>query len=82
MSLCFCSVCVSFVQLEDLRRADRSSNDSYRIKKLKIYQGPTKGLYINNNNNNNNNKYVALVRERILTERPPLVGEVSANSSG
>jgi hypothetical protein len=34
----------------------------------------------NNNNNNNNSNSVALVCERtILTERPPLVGEVSAN---
>jgi hypothetical protein len=31
-------------------------------------------------NNNNNNNSVALVRERtIVTERPSLVGEVSAN---
>jgi hypothetical protein len=37
----------------------------------------------NNKNNNNNNNSVALVRERtILTERPPLVGEVSANFCG
>jgi hypothetical protein len=34
-------------------------------------------------NNNNNNKSVALVRERTIpTERPPLVGEVSANFCG
>jgi hypothetical protein len=39
-----------------------------------------KVLCINNNNNNNNNNSVALVRERTIpTERPPLVGEVSAN---
>jgi hypothetical protein len=32
-----------------------------------------------NNNNNNNNNSVALFRERTIpTERPPLVGEVSA----
>jgi hypothetical protein len=31
-------------------------------------------------NNNNNNNSVALVRERAIpAERPPLVGEVSAN---
>ena len=41
----------------------------------------------NNNNNNNNNKLklnsVALVRERTIpTERPPPVGEVSANFCG
>jgi hypothetical protein len=35
------------------------------------------------NNNNNNNNSVALVRERTaLTERTPLVGEVSANFCG
>jgi hypothetical protein len=35
----------------------------------------------NNNNNNNNNNSVASVRLRTIpTERPPLVGEVSANS--
>jgi hypothetical protein len=40
-------------------------------------------LYNNNNNNNNNNNSVALVRERTIpTERPPLVGEVSANFCG
>jgi hypothetical protein len=33
-----------------------------------------------NNNNNNNNNSKALVRERTMPiERPPLVGEVSAN---
>jgi hypothetical protein len=37
----------------------------------------------NNNNNNNNNNSMALVRKRpIATERPPLVGEVSATFSG
>jgi hypothetical protein len=37
--------------------------------------------YIYNNNNNNNS--VALVLERTIpTERPPLVGEVSANFCG
>jgi hypothetical protein len=37
----------------------------------------------NNNNNNNINNYVTLVRERtIQTERPPLVGEVTANFCG
>jgi hypothetical protein len=36
----------------------------------------------NNNNNNNNNNSMALVHERTIpTERPPLVGEVSANFS-
>jgi hypothetical protein len=36
--------------------------------------------YDNDNDNNNNNNSVALVRERTIpTERPPLVGEVSAN---
>jgi hypothetical protein len=34
----------------------------------------------NNNNNNNNTNSVALVHKRTIpTERPPLVGEVSAN---
>jgi hypothetical protein len=37
----------------------------------------------NDDNNNNNNNSVALVRERTIpTERPPLVGEVSANFCG
>jgi hypothetical protein len=41
----------------------------------------------NNNNNNNNNKTklnsMALVRERTIpTDRPPPVGEVSANFCG
>jgi hypothetical protein len=36
-----------------------------------------------NNNNNNNNNFVALVREgTIPTERPLIVGEVSANLCG
>jgi hypothetical protein len=47
-------------------------------------------MVINDNNNNNNKinnniikNLVALVRERtIRTERPPLVGEVSANFCG
>jgi hypothetical protein len=34
----------------------------------------------NNNNNNNNNNPVAIVREQtITTERPPLLGEFTAN---
>jgi hypothetical protein len=41
--------------------------------------GPIAAEGLDNNNDNNNNT-VALVRERaILTERPPLVGKVSAN---
>jgi hypothetical protein len=37
----------------------------------------------NNNNNNNSNNSVALVYNRaITTKRPPLVGEVCANSCG
>jgi hypothetical protein len=38
---------------------------------------------VDNVNNNNNNNSMALVRERTMpTERPPLVGEVSANFCG
>jgi hypothetical protein len=37
-------------------------------------------MWLNGLDNKNNNNSVALVRERIiLTERPPLVGKVSAN---
>jgi hypothetical protein len=37
----------------------------------------------NNNNNNNSNNYVGLARERTTpNERPPPVGEVSANVCG
>jgi hypothetical protein len=36
--------------------------------------------YRDDNNNNNNNNSVTYVRERTIpTERPPLVGEISAN---
>jgi hypothetical protein len=39
-------------------------------------------LALNNNNNDNDNS-VVLVRERTIpTERPPLVGDVSANFCG
>jgi hypothetical protein len=35
---------------------------------------------INNNNNNNKTKFRGLLRKRTIpTERPPFVGEVSAN---
>jgi hypothetical protein len=75
-----------FVWAEAFRRADPLSMQSYRLcigsRNLKSGQGPTKGsrailllllllLLLNS---------VALVRKRTVpTERPPLIGEVSAN---
>jgi hypothetical protein len=47
------------------------------------FSGGASRKEITNNNNNNNNNFVALVRERTIpTERPLLLGEVSANFCG
>jgi hypothetical protein len=44
---------------------------------------PSQGRYLHTTTTTTNNNSLALVRERtIATERPPLVGEVSANFSG
>jgi hypothetical protein len=48
--------------------------NSYHKMQVKFY------VKYNNNNNNNNNNSMALFRERaISTERPRLVGEISAD---
>jgi hypothetical protein len=62
------------------------SDPSYLLKDdtVLVYGEPVLETDVsNNNNNNNNNNSVALVRERTLpTERPQLVGDVSANFAG
>jgi hypothetical protein len=64
----------------DVWRGGGARHLSPRIKKEE--QIWRKEGYTSYNNNNNNNNSMALVREQILIERPPLVGEIVPNFGG